>query len=74
MEEIKCTSYEKREFIRLLKYAKEMKQKQKVKQLEINIYYDSDFFSIIRISLPFHIGHRAINATVLDSMAQTGYI
>ena len=29
MEEIKCTSYEKREFIRLLEYAKEMKLKNK---------------------------------------------
>lgn len=41
MEEIKCTSYEKREFIRFLKYAKEMKMKTKIKQGKFDdTYYD----------------------------------
>lgn len=41
MEEIKCTSYEKREFIRILKYAKEMKMKTKIKHGKFDdTYYD----------------------------------
>lgn len=47
MEEIKCTSYEKREFIRLLKYAKEMKQKQKVRQGK----FDDTYYDIQQIDL-----------------------
>ena len=47
MEEIKCTSYEKREFIRLLKYAKEMKQKQKVRQGK----FDDTLYDIKQIDI-----------------------
>lgn len=47
MEEIKCTSYEKREFIRFLKYAKEMKQKTKIKQGK----FDDTYYDIQQIEL-----------------------
>lgn len=47
MEEIKCTSYEKREFIRYLKYAKEMKAKTKVKQGK----FDDTYYDIKRIDI-----------------------
>ncbi len=47
MEEIKCTSYEKREFIRYLKYAKEMKAKTKVKQGK----FDDTYYDIQRIDI-----------------------
>ncbi len=47
MEEIKCTSYEKREFIRLLKYAKEMKSQTKVKQGK----FDDTLYDIRQIDL-----------------------
>ena len=47
MEEIKCTSYEKREFIRILKYAKEMKMKTKIKQGK----FDDTFYDIQQIDL-----------------------
>lgn len=47
MEEIKCTSYEKREFIRYLEYAKEMKSKTKVKQGK----FDDTYYDIKRIEI-----------------------
>ena len=47
MEEIKCTSYEKREFIRILKYAKEMKMKTKIKQGR----FDDTYYDIQQIDL-----------------------
>lgn len=47
MEEIKCTSYEKREFIRYLKYAKEMKAKTKIKQGK----FDDTYYDIQRIEI-----------------------
>ena len=47
MEEIKCTSYEKREFIRILKYAKEMKLKTKVRQGK----FDDTLYDIQQIDL-----------------------
>lgn len=47
MEEIKCTSYEKREFIRFLKYAKEMKMKTKIRQGR----FDDTYYDIQQIEL-----------------------
>ena len=47
MEEIKCTSYEKREFIRYLEYAKEMKMKTKIKQGK----FDDTYYDIQRIDI-----------------------
>lgn len=47
MEEIKCTSYEKREFIRILKYAKEMKMKTKIRQGR----FDDTYYDIQQIDL-----------------------
>ena len=47
MEEIKCTSYEKREFIRILKYAKEMKMNTKIKQGK----FDDTLYDIQQIEL-----------------------
>ena len=47
MEEIKCTSYEKREFIRYLEYAREMKLKTKIKQGK----FDDTYYDIKRIDL-----------------------
>ena len=48
MEEIKCTSYEKREFIRLLEYAKEMKLKNKQDNLR---FWDDTQYDIQQIEL-----------------------
>lgn len=47
MEEIKCTSYEKREFLRILKYAKEMKMQTKIKQGR----FDDTLYDIQQIDL-----------------------
>ena len=47
MEEIKCTSYEKREFIRFLKYAKEMKMKTKIRQGK----FDDTLYDVQQIEL-----------------------
>lgn len=47
MEEIKCTSYEKREFLRILRYAKEMKMQTKVKQGR----FDDTLYDIQQIDL-----------------------
>lgn len=47
MEKIECTSYEKREFIRILEYAKEMKMKTKIKQGR----FDDTLYDIQQIDL-----------------------
>lgn len=53
MEEIKCTSYEKREFIRLLEYAKEMKLKNKQDNLNKKgvRFWDDTQYDIQQIEL-----------------------
>lgn len=47
MEEIKCTSYEKRDFIRFLEYAKEMKRNTMIKKGK----FDDREYDIERIEL-----------------------
>lgn len=47
MEIIKCTSYEKREFIRILEYAKEMKMNTKIKQGK----FDDTLYDVQQIEL-----------------------
>lgn len=53
MEEIKCTSYEKREFIRLLEYAKEMKIKNKQDNLNKKgvRYWDDTNYDVQQIDI-----------------------
>ena len=47
MEEIKCTSYEKREFRRFLEYAKKMKMQTKIKHGK----FDDTLYDIQQIDL-----------------------
>ena len=48
MEEIKCTPYEKRDFIRFLEYAKEMKRNTIIKKGKFNdIEYDTERIELL---------------------------
>ena len=75
MEEIKCTSYEKREFIRLLEYAREMKLKNKPGNLNKNgaSRWDDTNYDVQQIDILIKRikGYEPQNNYIRDSLTTT---